>query len=246
MIDHRFVNEAIKSVFEKSKSLVLIATSLRDRLPVEIRKQLEIHTKKMAQKDIVDQLRPFFGDTFREFTKGRRKYIGPNISNEELIVEKLKRAPAISSKKLKNSLPLKPGEYLDAVNNLFNKGVIRCNGIYKDHVVASIELVQHAFDRTDTRFESFVDPESHEERLKQFKETYLSIGGGRPYVYIHKIRKQLGWKSELFDQTLEDLAKRKIIVLQGGDPNHLSENEVKASYKDRFGYLRLTVSWRKD
>ncbi len=85
--------------------------------------------------------------------------------------------------------------------------------------------------------------DSEEDEFNKFKEAYEIAGGGRPYVYIHKIRKILKWSTGRFDLYLEDLSDEGIIVLQGGNPENLTENEKEESYNDEFGYLRLTVSW---
>ena len=78
---------------------------------------------------------------------------------------------------------------------------------------------------------------------ERFKDAYLKIGGGRPYVFIHKIRNHLKWPREKFDKVLKELCKNNDVLVHGGDPSKLSKDEVEDSYKDKLGYLRITISW---
>ena len=77
-----------------------------------------------------------------------------------------------------------------------------------------------------------------------FKEAYLKAGGGRPYTYIYRIREELNWPREMFDETMEELARQQVLELQGGNPSNLSEEQKNNSFMDNGGYLRISVTWR--
>ncbi len=246
MIDNQKIEKLIEEIFENEDAIFLKVETVRKFLPPDIKKALGINPNGTPQYKSVEQLQPALGKRYKTFTKGLTKYIGLNITKKELIIKQMTRSPGISSKKLKEKLPLSPDDFLCLLNELLEEGLVCCKRIYKDHVVASLHINQNPSNQQDTHEGSLIDaPESLEDRTQKFQVAYNSAGGGEPYVYIHRIRNLLNWKKEDFDQTLEDLARKKIIVLQGGNPNNLSQQELDESYKDRFGYLRITVSWRK-
>ena len=79
--------------------------------------------------------------------------------------------------------------------------------------------------------------------IEAFTMAYKEVG--RPYVEIYKLRTALGWTIDRFDSLLGDLANQEKIILQGGDPSSLTEEQIKNSFVEN-GYLRIAVSWKHD
>jgi hypothetical protein len=81
---------------------------------------------------------------------------------------------------------------------------------------------------------------------QRFYEAYQAIGHGQDFVRLHRLREALGWPREDFDRVLETLVAAYRVELHGGDPSRLSTEELEGSYRDAYGTLYLTVSWRGD
>lgn len=77
-----------------------------------------------------------------------------------------------------------------------------------------------------------------------FHHAYQTVGKGRAFVRIHRLRASLGWGRERFDTMLRTLAAEGVVELHGGDPSQMTEAEVAESYWDTSGQVYLTVSWR--
>ena len=78
-----------------------------------------------------------------------------------------------------------------------------------------------------------------------FKKAYETIGKGGSFVRIHKIREFLNLEEELFNSLINDLKRKRIIQLQSGDPSIMTEQEIKNSFTDEKGRLRLLITWKK-
>jgi len=63
-------------------------------------------------------------------------------------------------------------------------------------------------------------------------------------VQIYQLREKLQWSREHFDNLLNTLRRKHRIQLQGGDPSQLTESQIRDSFVDEKGRLRLTISWR--
>ena len=87
------------------------------------------------------------------------------------------------------------------------------------------------------------EPRAQSRDAQRFYDAYRVIGQGRDFVRIHRIREALGWPREDFDCLLDTLAAAYQIELHGGDPGHLSAEQLEGSYHDAHGRLYLTVSW---
>lgn len=80
----------------------------------------------------------------------------------------------------------------------------------------------------------------------EFKAAYATVGKGRSFVRIHRIREHLGWERSRFDRTLARLRKKRIIQIQGGNPSEMTDQEIKDSFTDVNGMVFYTVSLKKE
>lgn len=87
-------------------------------------------------------------------------------------------------------------------------------------------------------------PQTYQEKVNQFKQAYLAIGNGRPYVYICQIRDHLNWPIEFFNEVVRLIARQGIVELCGGDPSEMTAEQIEKSYRDSWGYLLISVCWR--
>lgn len=61
---------------------------------------------------------------------------------------------------------------------------------------------------------------------------------------IFKIRRYLGLPRKEFDDLLEKLADEDYISLNPGNPGDMTKEEIQDSFRDEFGDLNVTVTWR--
>ena len=217
-------------------------------LPAEALQHVQIRPGKSSQKAMIQKLQPFLGDALRSYQDPKqRQFIGFALSDEELILNQVRRKPQISSKKLRNLLPMTNARYFAALNALLESGRLLCTALYESHIVAG--LVCRDRDAGGFRSESadrggkqaFDKPEKRE----LFRNAYQVVGRNRNYVLIHQLRRYLPWPREVFDRLLTELSQQEEIILQGGDPSELTPGELEDTFTDEFGYLRIAVSWRK-
>jgi hypothetical protein len=69
---------------------------------------------------------------------------------------------------------------------------------------------------------------------------------GRGYVPIHWLRDRLNISTDRFNDILKRFAENDTIILQGGDPSSLTDQQIKNSFTDDQGYLRIAITWRKE
>jgi DNA invertase Pin-like site-specific DNA recombinase len=75
-------------------------------------------------------------------------------------------------------------------------------------------------------------------------EAVATVGAGRSYVRIHRVREALGWPRTRFDRTLEEARHALTIELHGGDPSQCTREQRADSYSDPTGSLYLALSLR--
>ncbi len=82
--------------------------------------------------------------------------------------------------------------------------------------------------------------------LKQFKQAHNRVAQGARYVFIHEIRRCLQWPRHAFDTMMRQLMAQGTIAAHPGNPGALTAAAVADAYRDEFGDLYLTLTWRKD
>ena len=231
------IEQEITNILAHSDADFLAVKTLLNRLPRPIIDSLGLPraTRSLSQIAIVRKLAPGFGTTLTN-TKNSKgtQFIGFRLSPEALIKRALKKQPGISSKKLRQRLPLREAKFVTALNSLLQSEAVICTGIYPSHIIAGLRLPQ-------VQTENQLLPEDRE---KAFKAAYLEIGNGRPYVLIHALRNRLRWTTADFDETLMDLSQHGMIELHSGDTSALTSQEVENSFTDSLGYILVSVSWR--
>ena len=72
---------------------------------------------------------------------------------------------------------------------------------------------------------------------------YKTVGRGRPFVPIHRLRTALAWDRTHFDQRLRQFRDQGVIELQAGNPTDLTPEERDNAFVDEFGVLFVMVNW---
>ena len=226
------MEQMIVDILSKTRKSYLTVNQIKRHLPSGFLRELGLSRQKSGNVQILNALNACIGNRLRIYRGPRALYIGINRSDEDIILNKIKQHPGVSSKALGGRLPMLKREYVECLNRLMETGRIRCtfNQAYRSALWP-------------------VDPEAPVQNLEtenlqtMFKDAYDRIGKGRGFVRIHRVREALSWPPQTFDGLLRDLMAAYVIELHGGDPSALSENEIRKSFVDENGTLYITLSW---
>ena len=87
-------------------------------------------------------------------------------------------------------------------------------------------------------------PASAGDDCMAFHAAYSTIGQGRSFVRIHRLRDALPWPRERFERVLRGLLADYTVELHGGDPAVMTAEELHDSFTDADGTLYIALSWR--
>jgi hypothetical protein len=232
------IEKEITSLLKNEGKNYLTVTQIRGGLSIASLKHLGL-TKKSPPTNVLKKLRAQLGNSLQVYRGPRYTYIGFKVSPEEMIRNKIRQKPGLSSKMLGKDLPLINRDFIPALNALLEAGIIVCTFKEKNHI-PSLKIAKRAIipEITDQFKEEPVDDRA------AFKVAYDEVGKGRSFIRIHRIREYLNWSRERFDQVLMGLRDDYTIQLHGGDPSVMSEAEIKDSFIDENGMLYVTLTWR--
>ncbi len=223
------IEDNILSLLKQQKKDYLSLSQIRARLPVSLLRAFRIGK---SSGDMLKAIMPFLGNKLKQHKSGRSYYISLNISDEEMMMNAIRRRPGLSSKILCKSLPIPKKELMLVLNSMLDSGVVKCN-INETHGI-SLRL----------RDEQTLSPQSSSlSSIPAFKAAYDKIGKGRGFVRIHQIREELGWSVREFDDLLKKLMADYTVELHCGDPSLLNERQIKDSFTDDNGVLYITLTW---
>jgi|GEM_PF-1219742 len=233
--------QMIVDILSKAGKPYLTVNQIRNHLPSGELRRLGLSRKRSGIARVLGTLKSAIGahaegdrlgDRLRVYRGPKAVYIGICLSDEALLLDKLRQQPGLSAKALGNRLPMLKREYIASLNRLMTSGRIHCT--FNDTWQPVLSPVKPA---------SVPQNFNAKDHKTLFKEAYDRIGKGRGFVRIHRIRTALNWADETFDRLLKDLMAAYVIELHGGDPSTLSENEIRQSFVDDGGTLYITMSW---
>ncbi|MBF0449233.1 MAG: hypothetical protein HQK75_00875 [Candidatus Magnetomorum sp.] len=244
------VYEAEKNMIqhlEKADKVYIPIKDIVRKIPQELRNRLEIKVTAPVKK-LRQQMERLMGQRLKIFPGKRATYIGKNLLSEELVTLLIKNHPDISLGLLCQKLPLPKKQSIIAINTLIDIGVLspRINEkmtvffSIKDTKKAEPEMIRQLLE--DQSQDQSLDSEEHLQ--EEFHKAYQTVGKGRNFVRIHRIRDSLNWSKEKFDRVLTSLMTAYAVELHGGDPSSMTEKEISDSFNDENGRLFLTISWR--
>ncbi len=223
------IEDQIISLLKRNHKDCLSIRQIRSGLPIAVLRQFGLG-KSSPPADISAALSRFLGNQLAQYKHGRSYYICLNISTQEMAWNAILRRPGLSSKLLNKSLPISNKEVIGAINHLAEQGRIR----FRLSDTHGIFLYPVSDQQTD---------EPTGDGRIVFKTAYDEIGKGRGFVRIHRIREELGWSRERFDQILKQLMAEHVVELHGGDPSLLNEQQLRNSFTDDNGRLYITLTW---
>lgn len=240
------IHDALLTALQRAKKDFLSLSEARSRLSIDALSALTL-SRGASTGEVADAVSPHLGPDLVLHRKGRAGYIGRPL--DVILTNILDRKPGKSIKALvAMKLPADKAAVVAAVNEGLNSGRFRC--AFNVHYTPALYLNEESDATKATPTEYAPSPRPMEsvdgvsERLA-FKSAYDEVGKGRTFVPIYKIRRRLGWPRDRFDALLSRLSRDLVIQLQGGDPSAMEEAEIRDSFIDDRGRLRIAVTWRK-
>jgi len=234
---------------EKSGKMYIPIKEIVRKIPQELRNRLDIKITAPVKK-LRLKMEKVIGQKLKIFPGKRVTYIGKNVLPEELVALLIKHHQEISLGLLCQKLPLSKKQSISAVNTLIEKGVLLPRINEKMTIFLSIIDSSKADNKMILKLveKKHLSPSmsGNEALQKEFKKAFQSVGKGRNFIRIHRIREYLNWPKDKFDQVLLSLMSSYTVEIHGGDPSSMTDKEIMDSYKDEKGRLFLTISWRKN
>ncbi len=227
----------ISDLLKKKKRNYLTALQLRNSLSAAVLKHLGLARTSSRPSDILNRLKPYLGNAVAEYRGSRSVYIGFAMSLKDMIKDKIRKNPGISSKNLAKDLPMAKKDFIANLNRLLESGDVICT--FNENCIPCLKLsarigAQISFDEPSVNGRSALEA------------AYRTVGKGQKFVRIHRIREYLNWPRKQFDETLKSLMADYTIELHGGDPSAMSDKEIKGSFAGDDGLLYINLTWWGD
>jgi hypothetical protein len=228
------VAQDIQHILHQRGKDYLTIRQIRASLSRRVRQQLSLTTRH-STTDMLKKLMPWLGESLQVYHGSTSIYIGQKRSPAEFILQRVQQYPGISPKQLGLGLPLLKRNYITALNDLLGTGTVVC--ILKDNHMPMLHLSSH------TPTQGTAQASVEDDRLA-FHAAYNTVGHGRSFVRIHRLRDALPWPRERFDGVLQALLGDYTVELHGGDPSVMTEEDLRHSFTDADGTLYIALSWR--
>ena len=203
-------------------------------LSTRVRQQLSLTTRHTTA-DLLKKITPWLGESLQVYHASTSIYIGQKRAPTDLILHRVQQHPGISPRQLGLGLPLSKHSYITALNALLGTGTVVCT--FKDNHMPILHLAANPPARDPA-------PASGGDDRLTFHAAYNTIGQGRSFVRIHRLRDALPWPRARFDRVLRELLVDYTVELHGGDPSVMTAAELCDSFTDVDGTLYIALSWR--
>ena len=189
-------------------------------LPVTVRRQLAL-TGAQSTTALVHKLTPYLGNAVQVYKGPRSTSLGRKMPLAEMILQRLRQQPGLSSRQLGRQLPVTKTSYLTALNELLQAGSIVCT-VKADHTPClTITEAHHPQPAVQ-----YAEPANDREA---FKAVYDQVGQGRGFVRLHRLRDSLQWRRERFDRVVQGLRAAYLVELHGGEVTAESQGRGKGA-----------------
>ncbi len=241
----------LKSVFQRLGKGYIQVTMLPKKLMPDEKALLKIKNKKtFSQKEVLNAFLPL-PPPFDVLQKGASKFI-TDKPVQDLLLEHIALKPGKTLEQMAAGFPMKIADVINKANALIKQGaivaLIRPTKKIELHLQANMQGTVQTPAATCSA-EAPVAPDSPTatpaDPVQAFKQAYDAVGPDTHFVEIYKIRRKLNWSRQQFDDVLMQLMTDGHIVANLGNPGDLTQDEVLASYRDEYGDLFITVTWRQ-
>lgn len=205
-------------------------------LPKALRDAVGIRSSDSGAK-MEGRIRPRLTDRLTILNGSRTKYLAFNQPHEVLLATLIGEKPGKSLGQLGQLCPFQKAPFVDVLNVLIKRGLVRCE-IGQNYNVKLFPVDAQPPEEGDEGLQG----NSSDRTL--FAEACQRLDRGQEFIRIHAVREALGWPRERFDRVLETLRDDGTIQLHTGDISTMSEDEVRESYVDENNFFLATLTWR--
>ncbi len=239
------IHDALLTALQRAGKDFLSLSEARSRLSIDVLSALNL-SRSSSTGEVADALSPHLGPDLILHRKGRAGYIGRSL--DVILTNILEKKPGKSIKALvAMKLPADKAAVVAAVNEGLQSGRFRCafNVHYTPSLFPADVPPSAMTDAPQPSPEVPAEPLDEAADRQAFRAAYETVGRGRSFVSICRLRRHLGWPRDRFDALLSRLSRDLVIQLQGGDPSAMDEADIRDSFIDDRGRLRIAVTWRK-
>lgn len=147
-------------LLKTKKKDFLTVIQIRNALPGYALKALAL-TRQSSLSDVVSGLMPYLKKQLKLFKSSANTYIGFDKPLKEIILNAITLTPGLTSKQLNKKIPVPDREFIHCINELFEKGKIRCtlNSTHNPRLTVSPKF---PFDPEKENFIDHAKPVDHQ------------------------------------------------------------------------------------
>lgn len=190
-------------------------------------------------------IRPYLGGAFMILKGPKSSFLAFKLPIDEIVLEalrlKFQKGP-FSPGQLAQYMPMKKDEFVASFNRLLQAGRISVS-VNTDFKVTIRNVGASSIASPPSSPPPPSIPVLPSDDRKRFREAFDHLDGGRIFVRICNLRRNLGWSDERFNALLRTLRSEGIVQLHAGDVSSMSEDEIAQSFTDEnhFFYATLTM-----
>jgi hypothetical protein len=237
------ISPILAAAFQKEEKPYLSVSNLVKAIPAPVRRDLGL-TSVSKPKDVLQALGPL-PSPYIVLRKGNSTGILA-APPAEAILKTISRVPGKTLGQVHMAIPLKKEDVIKELNHLLLKKSVRveiaATGAFRFYIDGQGAVT------TDKESDAATPPAvpgDRDGKLAAFKAAFDAIYKKHRFVFIHQVRRALGWPREVFDLFLESLMIDGTVAAHPGNPGALRRSEVEDSYQNDLGDLFLSVSWRR-
>ena len=263
------VKKVLEAAFIKEGKRFIRVSELTKLLSKEDKKKFSIKSKCSTNEIIKLLSLDKLSAPYAIVRKGNSKFLF-NIDQKKIFqseAESLKKfiITAIKNKKhitfnaFFTSIPLDKAGVKDFINNMVDEGIIKIKISKSDKPELYPAMEMHAFIAENPKDSDSSDGGKKKQKnkpaniyksdfkkdLATFKNAYDKLGKGKLLVYIHEIRRFLGWKREDFDGFLDRLMVEGYVKADRGEDSLLTSDQLMNSFADELGNTYTLITWRR-
>ncbi len=192
-------------------------------------------------------LRPYLGSVFTILKGSRTSFLAYTLPIDEIVFEalrfKFQKGP-FSPGQLAPFLPMKKDEFVASFNRLLQAGrvSVTVNAEFKV-AVRNVIMAEAVTVAPPHPLPSTLVLPSRDDR-QSFRHAFDLLDGGRIFVRICNLRRELGWDVERFNSLLRTLRSEGVVQLHAGDVSSMTEEDVANSFTDENNFFYATLTMR--
>ena len=181
---------------------------------------------------------PSLGTKLILLSKAKVLYLAyNNVPQEEFVREALQKPLAL--KTLVDDVPMSKPDFVAVLKRLLATGQVQVTKIDDKFGITEIKLA------TESRPSAVSQPTMERNDAELFQAAFDKLDGGRIFVRICNMRRELGWSEERFNAVLRKLRTDGTIQLRAGEVSTMTEEDINLSYMDENNFFYATITWKK-